>query len=192
MFNWISFLTYIITSTLTPGPNNLLSLSNSSKVGFKKNFILTLGMFTGVLIIMIVCALFSTALYKFIPDVKIYLQIICAIYMAWLIIKLWLPHKTKQSKERGNGYFTGMILQLINVKLYLYAFSTMSIYVLPSFDNLLIICAFAVGMSIMCLISINLWGAFGHLFKKVFDNHPILTNIILTILLGYCIVSIFH
>ena len=33
MFSWFSFLTYAIVTAITPGPNNILSMSNGSRKG---------------------------------------------------------------------------------------------------------------------------------------------------------------
>lgn len=35
MFPWFSFLTYAVVTAVTPGPNNILSMSNGSRRGFR-------------------------------------------------------------------------------------------------------------------------------------------------------------
>lgn len=47
MFNLISFLTYLVITATTPGPNNIMSMSNASKYGFRKSFPFNLGIFVG-------------------------------------------------------------------------------------------------------------------------------------------------
>lgn len=42
MFNWISFLTYAVVTAVTPGPNNILSMSNGNRKGFRGRCRLTL------------------------------------------------------------------------------------------------------------------------------------------------------
>ena len=34
MFPWFSFLTYAVVTAVTPGPNNIMSMSNGSRQGF--------------------------------------------------------------------------------------------------------------------------------------------------------------
>ena len=34
MFSWFSFLTYAVVTAVTPGPNNIMSMSNGSRKGF--------------------------------------------------------------------------------------------------------------------------------------------------------------
>lgn len=34
MFNWLAFLTYAFITAATPGPNNIMSMSNGGRLGF--------------------------------------------------------------------------------------------------------------------------------------------------------------
>lgn len=43
MFSWIGFLSYVFITAFTPGPNNIMSMSNASRLGFKKAFPFNLG-----------------------------------------------------------------------------------------------------------------------------------------------------
>ena len=36
MFPWFSFLTYAVVTAMTPGPNNIMSMSNAGRKGFQK------------------------------------------------------------------------------------------------------------------------------------------------------------
>ena len=45
MFSWFSFLTYAIVTAVTPGPNNIMSMSNASRKGFHRALPFNLGRF---------------------------------------------------------------------------------------------------------------------------------------------------
>ena len=70
MFNWIQFLTYAVSTTMTPGPNNIMSMSNASRVGLKKSYPFNIGIWCGFSIVMIICALFTSALSALIPKIR--------------------------------------------------------------------------------------------------------------------------
>lgn len=40
MHNLPAFLSYVIITTFTPGPNNIMAMSNSSRYGFKNSLCL--------------------------------------------------------------------------------------------------------------------------------------------------------
>ena len=43
MFSWINFLSYAVVTAVTPGPNNLMSLSNAGRLGFRRALPFNLG-----------------------------------------------------------------------------------------------------------------------------------------------------
>ena len=59
MFPVSDFLIYCFVTAYTPGANNLLSMSNAARLGFRKSFRFNLGITAGFLIIMSVCTFFS-------------------------------------------------------------------------------------------------------------------------------------
>ena len=53
MFHWIPFFTYAVATAITPGPNNIMSMSNGSRFGFRKAFPFNLGIGAGFSIVML-------------------------------------------------------------------------------------------------------------------------------------------
>ncbi len=43
MFPWYSFLTYAVITAATPGPNNVMSMSNAGRLGFRRALPFNLG-----------------------------------------------------------------------------------------------------------------------------------------------------
>jgi len=62
VFNWINFLTYAVITTATPGPNNIMSMSNAGRVGLKKSYPFNLGIWVGFMAVMIICTVLSSVL----------------------------------------------------------------------------------------------------------------------------------
>ncbi len=191
MENVIAYVTMILTAGITPGPNNFNSLTNSSKNGFKKNIPLTLGMSIGIFIVASLSALLSNTLSTVLPEITVYLKILCSAYLLWLIIKLWLPKKASGDKKSINGFLQGLLFQFVNAKVWLFAISSMSLYVLPYYPNFTTHLLFATFHATSAFIEINIWGLFGHFLKNFFDKHKVIANIILSIALLYCIVSVY-
>ena len=62
MFPWVSFLTYAVITTATPGPNTLMSMSNAGRKGFRRALPFNFGIWTGFSVVMILCAVFCGTL----------------------------------------------------------------------------------------------------------------------------------
>lgn len=70
MFSWLRFLSYAVVTTVTPGPNNIMSMSNAGRQGFKKSFPFNLGIWLGFSIVALVCTFFCNSLSALIPRIK--------------------------------------------------------------------------------------------------------------------------
>ncbi len=64
MFHLYDFLIYCFITAYTPGANNLLSMSNAIRLGFRRSIRFNLGILAGFAVIMSVCTAFSATLYS--------------------------------------------------------------------------------------------------------------------------------
>ena len=70
MFNWFAFLTYAVITAATPGPNNIMSMSNGGRLGFKGALPFNFGILAGFAAVMLICTAFCSTLTELIPAVK--------------------------------------------------------------------------------------------------------------------------
>ncbi len=192
MFNLTSFLIFIFVTAYTPGPNNIMSMSNSARFGFKKSLPFNLGIFAGFSILIPICTLFSQTLFHYIPKVKVYMLFVGATYMLYLAWKTWKSSSNIEVKQsKGAGFFAGMLLQFINPKIYIYAITSMSTYILPVYNSVWIWLGFSLILSFVGFTGTILWSLFGAVFCKILAEHTKVVNAILALLLVYCAVSLF-
>ncbi|EHI98690.1 MULTISPECIES: LysE family transporter [unclassified Clostridium] len=186
--NFAAFFSYVFLTALTPGPNNIMSMTNASKYGFKKSFPFNMGVLYGFLIVMSCCATFSKALYGFIPSVKPVMLCIGAAYILWLAWTIWRdkPHDGKKGLSLTNTVTSGMILQFVNVKVILYGITAMSSFVLPYYQNLPIIAVFVLILAVIGFAGTCCWAMFGAAFESFFNNYGKILNVIMALLLVYC------
>jgi threonine/homoserine/homoserine lactone efflux protein len=166
-------------------------MNNAARVGFKKGIVFNFGILFGFCILMIICTLFSGLLFAIIPQIQFPMKIAGAAYMVYLIIKIVIPSKKHEVTEKGGSFFTGALLQFINPKLYIYAITAMSSFILPHFSSILILLLFAILLAFTGFVSTVCWAAFGSVFSMVFNKHGKTVNIIMSVLLLYCAVSLF-
>jgi len=89
MFHVYDFLIYCFITAYTPGANNLLSMSNAIRLGFRRSIRFNFGILAGFAVVMSVCAAFTATLFSFLPRIKMVLQILGAAYMLYLSWKVW-------------------------------------------------------------------------------------------------------
>ncbi|WP_352400950.1 LysE family transporter [Anaerotignum sp.] len=192
MFHWMNFLTYAVITTATPGPNNIMSMSNAGRVGLKKSYPFNLGIWVGFMAVMIICTVLSSVLHAVMPTLKTPMLIAGAAYMLYLAYNTFIRSGDIQEKQVKNGFLSGLLLQFINPKIYIYGMVSMESYILPYFQNNPVkLFAFAILLAtIGCFFNLC-WAAFGSIFRILFSRYARLTNTIMSFLLVYCAISLF-
>lgn len=192
MFHLYDFLIYCFITAYTPGANNLLSMSNAIRLGFRRSFRFNLGILAGFSIVMTVCTVFSATLFSLLPRIKLLMQLLGAAYMLYLAFKV-LKSSSDLSADGGReaSFLSGMLLQFANPKIYIYAITAMSLYILPVYASAWALVGFTVVLSLIGASGSFVWALFGTVFCKFFSGHGKLVNGIMAVLLVYCAVALF-
>lgn len=192
MFPVSDFLIYCFITAYTPGANNLLSMSNAARLGFRKSVSFNFGITMGFLIVMTVCTLFSSTLYSALPKVKFYMQLLGAAYMLYLAWKVWKTSSDLEVESRKESSFlSGMVLQFMNPKIYIYAITAVSLYILPLYHSVVALIVFVLILTIIGASGSYVWALFGSAFCRFFTKHTKGVNLVMALLLVYCAVSLY-
>lgn len=193
MFNWLNFLSYAVVTAATPGPNNLMSLSNAGRLGFRRSFPFNLGIWAGFTTVMLLCTLFCGVLSDLIPRIHTPMLIIGAAYMLYLAWKTFKsPPITDDGGASKGSFASGLLLQFVNPKIYVYCIVSMEAYILPHYGgNWPALVLFALLLAFIGFVFTLCWALFGSAFKLLFSRYARATNTVMALLLVYCAVSLF-
>ena len=188
----ISFLLYAFSTAITPGPNNLLTLNTVSRFGLKKSTRMMLGILSGILIILSLTAVLSFILSRYIPQLTMIAKYLGAIYILYLSYKIFTSKPIEADQKVSEPKFmTGMILQFLNVKIILYAITSLNSFVLPYTSNLVQIVLYALLLAGISLVSLWAWGILGVLLTDLMRRRYRLINTILALVLLESVFSLF-
>lgn len=187
MFKLVPFLSYVFVMTFTPGPNNILSLVNANKFGYKKTVKFLLGIFTGFIVILLLSSYFNLLLFKIIPKIKIYMGLMGAAYMTYLAVKLITSKVQKKDNKNNqlNTFYTGVLLQFVNPKVILYGITVMSNFIIPYYKSNISLLLFSIFLAAVAFVSTSLWALFGMAFREFLSKHERPFNIAMGLLLIY-------
>lgn len=192
MFNWVSFLTYAVVTAVTPGPNNIMSMSNGSRKGFRGAIPFNLGIWVGFSAVMLICTASCSMVSSLIPKIKLPMLIVGAAYMLYLAWETFRSSDSIEEDHSRDGFLSGLLLQFINPKIYIYCIMSMEAYILPFYNgNYPALFGFAMLLAFIGFVFTLCWSAFGSVFKRLFSKHAKLMNTIMALLLVYCAVSLF-
>ena len=191
MFDWFTFLTYAVLTTITPGPNTIVSMSNGSRKGFVRGLPLNLGMWCGFTIVMVGCAALTSVLSAWIPKIKGPMLFVGAAYLLWLAWKCVRRSSEIQEKQTKGDFLTGFAMQFVNPKIMLYGIMSYEAYILPVYEgNLWALLGFSVVLSSIGFVNGLLWSACGDLFRVLFSKHAKIVNSVMAVALVWCAVKL--
>ncbi len=190
MLNLAAFISYVAVVTFTPGPTNILAMTNASQYGFKKTLHYMAGAGTGVLIVVSASAYFNLLLFNIIPKIQSVMGLIGAAYMIYLAVKI-MKSKPSDSEIPGEplNFRTGIALQFVNPKFLLYAVTVTSNFIVPYFSSTYYI-PFTLLITTICVSSLVVWALFGTVFKRFLSRYYRPFNIAMGVLLLYSAATI--
>lgn len=195
MPNFAALVSYVFVTTFTPGPNNIMSMSNASRYGVKKSIFFNVGIFFGFFIIMALCSVFSLTIYSLIPSIKPIMTWIGAFYILWLA---WETYKSKphiegenKNNKLTNTFISGFLLQFVNPKVILYGITTISTFITPYYRSVFLLSSFSVSLAFIGFIATFCWSLFGSIFQKYLNQNDKIINAVMALLLVYCAVTLF-
>ncbi|MFB6362670.1 LysE family transporter [Paenibacillus elgii] len=187
----LPFLSYIIATSFTPGPNNIMAMSNANKHGLRKTFRFIFGVTVGFFAIMLMSSFFNLVLYNYIPRIKFVMNLLGSLYMAYLAFKIMRVRKTQNKEQVNDTLNSFFILQFINPKGILYGITAISTFVIPFCKSGLSLLLFSVLLAFVGFLSTFMWAVFGSLFQKFLSNYERPFHIVMGLLLLYSAISIF-
>ena len=186
-------LSYVLISTFTPGPANISSSSLGVLYGFRRTLEYQGGLAAGVFLMMVAGGLVSVSLLKGFPALAPALRYVGAayiLYLAYGILRASYTFKERETRPLGFGH--GLLLNLSNPKLVVYALTLFSSFLAPIAGSAagLIVAALVLAAVSACATSV--WALFGAGIKTRLHN-PRFTrwvNITLALLLVYTAVEL--
>jgi len=192
--DFLSLISFILISTFTPGPANISSASMGVLHGYKKTFNYLLGLAAGVFFIMLVSGWITTALLRIFPVLEVVLHYVGAayiLYLAYGILKASYDFSDqKDVKPLGMG--RGFILQVLNPKLYVYAFTLFSAFLASNTTHAVWIGLTAIVLAMISYVATSVWALFGTGIKAYLQYPRVKTvvNILLALFLVYAAIEL--
>jgi cysteine/O-acetylserine efflux protein len=187
MANIQAFLIYLIVTTFTPGPNNILSMANAMRYGYRRVHGFLAGVFVGFFLVLLLSAFANLMLVNFIPKAEIWLKILGAVYMIFLAIHIIFtkPAREDSGRKGMNTFMIGFSQQFLNLKSILYGITIYATFIIPSFRQPLILAVFALVLALAGYVSVNLWALTGSWLQNLAWRYQRWINVGMGILLIY-------
>lgn len=183
----VNFIIYALINAFTPGPGNILALNTVTNYGYRKGRLLFWGIFTGYYVVQIICAVLIYGVSTVLPNVLGIMKYIGAAYILWLAIHIAISMPEKENIDKSASFLRGFLLQFVNVKIYLFGITALTVYITEYSTDFLVLLFFELIIATIGTIATSTWIGMGMLIQRVYQKHYRVINIILAISLLECV-----
>ena len=184
---FLELIVFGCTTTFSPGPNNILLLSCTSKYGLRRCMPLVFGIWTGLLSILLICGFGCAWLGELVPQIVPVAKYIGAAYILYLAYKmLFKKVGSADAEDKPLTYVNGFLLQFLNVKIMMLGITSYSSFIMPLGFHVPYILLYAVIMAACAGTGNIIWATLGSLLFPFYKKYNKVINVVMTLLLLWC------
>lgn len=161
---------FAFTTTVTPGPNNIMLMASGANIGFKRTLPHMLGIITGFSFMVSIVGTGLSGIFATYPQLYTALHIISVGYLLYLAMKI----ATSPAGLHGEGnyqpmsFYSAVLFQWVNPKGWTMAISTISLFnANGDFHIVLLIAAI---FALVNVPSVTLWTYAGKQMQSILAN----------------------
>jgi cysteine/O-acetylserine efflux protein len=156
--------------------------------GYRNTLKYQLGLAVGVFTLMFISGWFSTILLNFFPALEPIMRYVGAgyiLYLAYAILKA--SYTFTEKNEKPLGWIQGLMLNVLNPKLVVYAFTLFSAFLSLITKSFITLTGICILLAVVSFCATSLWALFGTAIKLTLHNPRLKTvvNIFLSLTLVY-------
>ena len=191
--NLLPILSYILISTFTPGPSNISSASLAVLHGYKNTLRYQAGLAAGVFLLMFLSGWLSSTIVQRFPSFEPSMRYAGAAYILYLAFGILKASYTFVENDREPlGFVHGFILQILNPKLFVYAFTLFSAFLATLTKSTIILLLVVTFLAIVAFCATSAWALFGTAITARLQDPrwKMAINILLSLSLVYTAISL--
>ncbi|WP_417879766.1 LysE family translocator [Vibrio sp.] len=167
----LALFTFVLVSTASPGPNNIMLMTSGANIGFLRTVPHMLGVVFGFSFMVLLVGVGLMGLFQLYPVLHQVLNIACIAYLFYLALKIARAQPGSQNAEyQPMSFFAAVNFQWINPKAWTMAITAVSVYnTLNNWQGVLIV---SLMFSLVNMPSATLWTYAGQKLK-IWLNSPL-------------------
>jgi cysteine/O-acetylserine efflux protein len=191
--NLATFLSFVLITTFSPGPNNISSASMGVLYGYKRTLKYLSGIAVGFFFIMLLCGWISNVLLEIFPAFEMALRLVGAAYILWLAFEtLRASYAFSEDNQGLLGFTKGLLLQVLNPKVIVYGLTLYSTFLASITRNPVTLMLSALLLAMVAFCATSTWALFGSAIRTWLRQPKIqrAVNLILSLLLVYTAIEL--
>ncbi len=189
----LPLLSFVLISTFTPGPSNVSTSSLAVLYGFRRTLIYQVGLAAGVFLMMLAGGLVSARLLSWFPALEPALRYVGAAYILYLAYGiLRASYHFTERPTPPPGFWHGLLLQLSNPKLVVYALTLFASFLAPVVGSAAKLMIAALALAVVSACATSVWALLGAQIKDRLRNPRLARwmNIVMALFLIFAAIDI--
>lgn len=159
---FLALLLFAFTTSITPGPNNMMLFASGVNFGFRRTIPHMLGIGVGFLSLLLGVGLGLGALLHTVPLLYTVLKFAGGAYLVWIAWKIATSRSLseKESGAQPMSFMSAAVFQWVNPKAWVMAVTAMATYTNPQF-YLITVLLVGFAFAAVNVPSVSTWAGFG-------------------------------
>lgn len=159
----IALSLFAITTSITPGPNNIMLLASGVNFGLRRSLPHTLGISSGFCVLLLSVGFGLGFLFTNFPILHTVLKVLGSLYMLYLAFRIASSRSfnpKEQKKSKPMTFLEAALFQWVNPKAWVMAISSMTLYTSQAQPYLSVLWV-SIVFSLLNWPSCSIWAVFG-------------------------------
>ena len=167
----IAVALFAISSSVTPGPNNIMVMTSGLNFGVRRSLPLLTGICVGFTVMLMLVGLGFAQLFNYFPQLSLILKVVGTaylLYLAWLIAKSRSVEQNEQ--QHPMGFLKGALFQWVNAKAWVVAVGAISAFTSVGEHYTTQIVAITTTFLLLSFPCVGVWLVCGSLLRKKLES----------------------
>ncbi len=164
---FLALLLFAFTTSITPGPNNMMLFASGVNFGFRRTIPHMFGIGVGFLSLLLAVGLGLGALLHTVPAVYLALKFAGGAYLVWIAWKIATSRSLSDGKTGAKpmSFFAAAAFQWVNPKAWVMAVTAMATY---TNEQLYLVSVLIAGLAFAAVNvpSVSTWAGFGSVLRE--------------------------
>ncbi|MGL6313822.1 LysE family translocator [Vibrio sp. WXL103] len=163
---------FAISSSVTPGPNNIMVMTSGVNFGVKRTMPLLTGICIGFTIMLLVLGAGFSAVFELYPELHFVIKCFGVLYLLYLAYLIATSSGAIQSDRQSKPltFMNGALFQWVNGKAWVVAMGAIAAFTTAGGDLLMQNMMIAATFLVVSFPCVAIWLGFGSLLKNVLNT----------------------
>lgn len=175
---FIAVLFFAFSTTVTPGPNNIMIMSSGVNYGIRASLPHFLGICLGFPLMVLLVGLGFGVVFDRFPNLHQLIKVVGVVYLLWLAwhVASAEPKAIERGEKKPFSFWQAVLFQWVNGKAWMMASGAVATYTTVTGNQYFEVLAITLAFLLMAFPCVGVWLVFGSLLRKVLSK-PLLQRI---------------